>query len=52
MKASMTCLPILIVPNWNVEFHVHTDVSNFVLGVTLGKIQIILLINQYTMLVD
>jgi hypothetical protein len=37
MKASMTCLPILIVPNWNVEFHVHTDACDFVLGVTLGK---------------
>jgi hypothetical protein len=37
MKASMTCLPILIVPNWNVEFHVHINASNFVLGVTLGK---------------
>jgi hypothetical protein len=37
MKASMTCLPILIVPNWNVEFHVHTNASNLALGVTLGK---------------
>jgi hypothetical protein len=37
MKASMTCLPILIVPNWNVKFHVHTDASNFALSVMLGQ---------------
>jgi hypothetical protein len=37
MKASMTCLPILIVPNWNVKFHVHMDASNFALSVILGK---------------
>jgi hypothetical protein len=36
MKASMTCLLILIVPNWNAKFHVHTDASNFALGVMLG----------------
>jgi hypothetical protein len=37
MKTSMTCLPVLIVPNWNVEFHVHTNASNFALVVMLGK---------------
>ncbi len=37
MKSSMTCLPILIVPNQNFEFHVHIDVSNFVLKVMLEK---------------
>jgi hypothetical protein len=26
MKASMTCLLVLIVPNWDFKFHVHTDV--------------------------
>ncbi len=37
IKASMTRLPILIVFNWKFQFHVHTDVSNFVLGVMLGQ---------------
>jgi hypothetical protein len=37
MKASMTCLPILIVPNWNFKFHVHIDASNFGLGVMLRQ---------------
>jgi hypothetical protein len=32
MKASMTCLPILIVPDWKLEFHVHTNASNFAFG--------------------
>jgi hypothetical protein len=39
MKASMTCLPTLLVQNWKIEFHVHTDASNFVLGVMLGQNQ-------------
>jgi hypothetical protein len=33
MKTSMTCLSVLIAPNWNVEFHVHTNASNSALGV-------------------
>jgi len=37
MKASMTCLPILIIPNWNFKFHVHTNVSNFVLRIMLEQ---------------
>jgi len=37
MKSSMTCLLVLIVPNWNFEFHVHTNVSNFALAVMLGQ---------------
>jgi hypothetical protein len=37
MKTSMTCLPILMVPNWKIEFHVHTNASNFVLGVMLSQ---------------
>jgi hypothetical protein len=37
MKVSMTSLPILIVPNWNFKFHVHTNTSNFVVGITLGQ---------------
>jgi hypothetical protein len=28
---------MLMVPNWKIEFHVHTDASNFVLGVVLGQ---------------
>jgi hypothetical protein len=38
MKASMTCLPMLMVPNWKIEFHEHTAASNFALGVMLGQI--------------
>jgi hypothetical protein len=37
MKASMTCLLMLIVPNLKIEFHVHTNASNFALGVRLGQ---------------
>jgi hypothetical protein len=37
MKASMTCLPMLMVPNWKIKFHVHIDTSNFALGVMLGQ---------------
>ncbi len=37
MKASMTCLPVLIIHNWNFKFHVHTNVSNFALGLMLGQ---------------
>jgi hypothetical protein len=37
MKASLTSLPILMVPSWKNEFHVHTNASNFVLGVMLGQ---------------
>jgi hypothetical protein len=37
MKASMTCLPMLMVPNWKIKFHVHIDASNFALGIMLGQ---------------
>jgi hypothetical protein len=37
MKASMTCLLVLIVPNWKFKFHVHIDASNFSLKVMLGQ---------------
>ncbi len=33
----MTCLLVLMVPNWNFEFHLHTNASNFALGVMLGQ---------------
>jgi hypothetical protein len=37
MKASMTSLLVLIVPNWKFKFHVHINTSNFSLGVMLGQ---------------
>jgi hypothetical protein len=37
MKASMTCLPVQIVHNWNVEFHVHINASHFSIGVMLEQ---------------
>jgi len=37
MKASMTCLPILIVLDWKLEFHVHTYASNFALGAMFSQ---------------
>jgi hypothetical protein len=37
MKASMTCLPALIVLDWKLEFHVHIDASNFALGAMLSQ---------------
>jgi hypothetical protein len=37
MKSSIIRLPIFIVPNWKMEFHVHVDTSNFVIGVMLGQ---------------
>jgi hypothetical protein len=37
MKSFMTCLHFLIVPNWQLEFHVHIDASNYALGIVLGQ---------------
>jgi hypothetical protein len=37
MKASMTCLLVLIVPDWKLEFDVHTNASNFALGAMLSQ---------------
>jgi hypothetical protein len=37
MKASMTCLFVLIVLDWKLEFHVHIDASNFALGAMLSQ---------------
>jgi hypothetical protein len=37
MKASMTCLPVLMVPNQEIEFHVHTNASNFAFEVMLSQ---------------
>jgi hypothetical protein len=33
----MTSLPMLMVPNWKMEFHLHTNASNFALRVMLGQ---------------
>jgi hypothetical protein len=33
----MTCLPILIVPDCKLEFHVHPNASNFALGSMLNQ---------------
>jgi len=37
MKTSMTCLPILIVFDWKLKFHVHIDALNFALGAMLSQ---------------
>jgi hypothetical protein len=37
MKASMTCLPIFIILDWKLEFHVHINASNFALGAMLNQ---------------
>jgi hypothetical protein len=37
MKASMTCLPILIVLDWKFEFHVHIYASKFSLEAMLNQ---------------
>jgi hypothetical protein len=33
----MTCLLVLMVPNWKIEFHLHTNTSNFALEAMLGQ---------------
>jgi hypothetical protein len=33
----MTCLPMLMVPNWKIKFHLHIDTPNFALGIMLGQ---------------
>jgi hypothetical protein len=37
MKASMTCLLLLMVPNWKIKSHVFINASNFALRVMLGQ---------------
>ncbi len=37
MKASMTCIHVLIVRDQKLEFHVHMDASNFALGAMLSQ---------------
>jgi hypothetical protein len=37
MKTTLTTLPILIVPNWIIEFHVHTNALNYAIGSMLAQ---------------
>ncbi len=37
MEVSMTCLLVFIVPNQKLQFHVHTNASNFTLGIMLNQ---------------
>jgi hypothetical protein len=37
MKTSLTTLPILIVPDWTREFHVHINASNYAIGAMLAQ---------------
>jgi hypothetical protein len=37
IKTFMTCLPMSMVPNWKIKFHLHINASNFALGVMLGQ---------------
>jgi hypothetical protein len=37
MKAFMTCLHVLIILDLKLEFHVHTNASNFALGTMLSQ---------------
>ena len=34
----MATTPILAYPDWNKEFHVHVDASNYAIGATLAQI--------------
>jgi hypothetical protein len=37
MKASMTCLPVLIALDCKLEYHVHIDASKFALRIMLSQ---------------
>jgi len=37
LKEKLNTTPILIYPNWEIEFHVHVDASSIVLGVILAQ---------------
>ena len=37
LKQLLTTTPILQGPDWNLPFHIYTDVSNYAIGVVLGK---------------
>eukprot|EP00253_Pinus_taeda_P015895 PITA_15895 len=38
LKSKLVTAPILRGPNWALPFHIHTDASNKVIGVDLGKV--------------
>ena len=38
LKAKMASTPILVLPDWNKEFHVHVDASSTALGVFLAHL--------------
>jgi hypothetical protein len=37
LKEKLTITPILIFPNWEIEFHVHVDASGIALGAILAQ---------------
>ena len=37
LKVQLATAPILAYPNWNKEFHVHVDASNYAIGATLAQ---------------
>lgn len=37
LKKQLTTTPILAFPNWDKEFHVHVDTSNYAIGATLAQ---------------
>lgn len=43
-KKKMINAPILVFPDWNIEFHVHLDASGIVLGAVLVQPGVILTI--------
>ncbi|GJV37267.1 reverse transcriptase domain-containing protein [Tanacetum coccineum] len=37
LKEKLTCAPVIVSPNWNLPFKLMCDVSDFAIGVVLGK---------------
>ena len=37
LKEKLVSAPILVFPNWNIEFHVHVDTSGITLGAVLAQ---------------
>ena len=37
LKIRLAMTPVLAYPNWNKEFHVHVDASNYAIGATLAQ---------------
>lgn len=38
LKDRLVSAPILVYLDWNKEFHIHVDASNFVIGATLAQV--------------